>query len=524
MSSPKSSRSRLWFLWHSWLAMPVWLFMLFVCVTGCLAVISPELTWLFNPALRVSEDGPAAPLSALAAAAQASLPTGRVSALVWLDAATPLAVAVKVALPSGFEQTAWVNPVTAQVQAVTSGMSLRSFFRSLHGWLLVYPGGWFVVSATGLPLLGSLITGVVVYKKFWRAYLHPRLRRDKGPRSFWGDLHRLLAIWSLWFVGLMAITGTWFLIYLALLESGVSLGTDEAHHLTPRQDLPLVMVGQQPPAPTLVLDQALAAMQQARPGFRPLYIALPASAYDSLTLYGVGSAPLLMDEAHAHPLTGALTEVSPGSEASGWVMTQQIMRSLHVGAFGGWPLRLLWLLCGLMLCALAISGMTIWRHRTRPATPSPVLKRRWQRGWIYLSALVLLIPLSTLPFYLTGKSLFPTPEHQQTVQIGAYTLTLSTPQDRTPRREPGVGLVHDYRLHVTGTDYPPFRGMFLRYGKPDGLEPEQLGELAHGSPFSLHAHVPLPATAEPLWLSVEGWDGVIHQVMVPLPWDGGAGQ
>ncbi len=36
----KKSRSRLWFLVHSWLALPIWFFVLIVCVTGTLAVVS----------------------------------------------------------------------------------------------------------------------------------------------------------------------------------------------------------------------------------------------------------------------------------------------------------------------------------------------------------------------------------------------------------------------------------------------------------------------------------------------------
>ncbi|MDF5993673.1 PepSY domain-containing protein [Pseudomonas aeruginosa] len=52
----KKSRSRLWFLVHSWLALPIWFFVLIVCVTGTLAVVSQEIVWLANPT-----SGPASP-------------------------------------------------------------------------------------------------------------------------------------------------------------------------------------------------------------------------------------------------------------------------------------------------------------------------------------------------------------------------------------------------------------------------------------------------------------------------------
>ena len=48
----KKSRSKLWFLVHSWLALPIWFFVLIVCVTGTLAVVSQEIVWLATPEAR----------------------------------------------------------------------------------------------------------------------------------------------------------------------------------------------------------------------------------------------------------------------------------------------------------------------------------------------------------------------------------------------------------------------------------------------------------------------------------------
>lgn len=60
----KKSRSRLWFLVHSWLALPIWFFVLIVCLTGTLAVVSQEIVWLANPEIRASKPSDSAePLS-----------------------------------------------------------------------------------------------------------------------------------------------------------------------------------------------------------------------------------------------------------------------------------------------------------------------------------------------------------------------------------------------------------------------------------------------------------------------------
>ena len=85
----------------------------------------------------------------------------------------------------------------------------------MHGWWLVpfnngYSWGWYLVSLLGLPMLASLVTGLVVYKRFWKGFFKPRLRISQ--RIFWGDFHRLSGIWSIWFIAIISITGTWFLI------------------------------------------------------------------------------------------------------------------------------------------------------------------------------------------------------------------------------------------------------------------------------------------------------------------------
>jgi hypothetical protein len=42
------------------------------------------------------------------------------------------------------------------------------------------------------------------------------VRTGHGSRIFWGDLHRLAGVWSIWFIAVISITGTWFLIQAIL--------------------------------------------------------------------------------------------------------------------------------------------------------------------------------------------------------------------------------------------------------------------------------------------------------------------
>src|SRR3546814_17351553 len=75
----KKSLSKLLFLFHSWLALPIWFFVLIVCVTGTLAVVSQEIVWLVNPEMRDSKPSDDAALlsydQVVAAIKQAQQPT-----------------------------------------------------------------------------------------------------------------------------------------------------------------------------------------------------------------------------------------------------------------------------------------------------------------------------------------------------------------------------------------------------------------------------------------------------------------
>ncbi|MGO3123341.1 MAG: PepSY domain-containing protein, partial [Advenella sp.] len=50
----KKSKAKLWFLIHSWLALPIWGFIFFICLTGSIATVSQEIEWLASPMVRAN--------------------------------------------------------------------------------------------------------------------------------------------------------------------------------------------------------------------------------------------------------------------------------------------------------------------------------------------------------------------------------------------------------------------------------------------------------------------------------------
>jgi uncharacterized iron-regulated membrane protein len=380
----KKSRSKLWFLVHSWLALPIWFFVLIVCVTGTLAVVSQEIVWLANPQMRASQPSDDAPLlnyDQIIAAIKKAEPDTLVEDISRPDE-SHFALDVNVSYPDGRSVTVYVNPYTGVIQGTAPQFNFKAFTRALHGWWLVpftngYSWGWYLVSFLSLPLLASLVTGLVVYKKFWKGFLKPTLRIRHGARIFWGDFHRLSGIWSIWFIAVISVTSTWFLIEAFMFDNQVSISTAPVALVVPRESVPVSADGS--PSPMISLQTAIAEAKERIPGLDDSFVSLPANAYSYLTVGGRSWYPLMFQTADINPYTGEVASTRLLSDRSGLELVTESMRPLHTGDFGGLWIKLIWFFFGLILSMMVLSGLLIWTKRTALATAN-ALKRENKRS------------------------------------------------------------------------------------------------------------------------------------------------
>ena len=375
----KKSRSRIWFMVHSWLALPIWFFVLIVCVTGTLAVVSQEIVWLAQPEVRASKPSDDAPLLTLGEAVIAvnkARPELVIRNIVRPDE-SHFALTASVSNPDGTLTTLYVNPYTGVIQGKAATFNFRGFTRALHGWWLVpftngFSWGWYLVSFLGLPMLVSLITGLVVYKRFWRGFLKPKLRFNQGARVFWGDFHRLSGIWSIWFIAVISITGTWFLIQALLFDNRISISSEGVPAFVAREEVPVSPSGERPP--TFNLDQAINVAQREVPGLEITFAELPGTAYAPLTVGGRGWYPLMFQTAEINPYNGAIIGQRLLADNTKLEFVTESMRPLHTGDFGGLWIKMIWFVFGLLLSMMVLSGLLIWSKRTALATVA-LLKR-----------------------------------------------------------------------------------------------------------------------------------------------------
>lgn len=360
--------NRFWFQLHGWFSLPVWIIFCVVCLTGTIAVVSHEITWLTNLDARANNPDNLIekPAHELFNIVQQAHPTAKIStimsfesylvkAVIFTDSDKPYAIA-------------YVNQYTGEIQAINQGMTFTSFMRSFHAWLLFpwngsYSVGYYLVSVMGFVMLGALVTGLVIYKNFWRAFTRPKLRFNQGKKTILADLHRLAGVWSMWFLLLMSVTGLWYLFQAVLWHADVDI---EPH-------APIVAVEQLPnsthkvPVASTTLKDALVLAKQRFPDFEDTYIMLPEHNRDTFKIYGKGDF-IFYDEysygVTVNPWTGEINSERTPDDMTTLQTLSHIANPLHYGNIGGLWTKVIWFLFGVLLTGMSITGFLMWGNRT----------------------------------------------------------------------------------------------------------------------------------------------------------------
>jgi uncharacterized iron-regulated membrane protein len=355
--------ARRWFEWHSWIGTTAGLLLFVICWSGTVAVFSEEIDWLLNPAERVVPSGEMLGWEKWQEAAQRQYPGLRVDSII-APSSPRSASELWLEMADGKLLRTYVDPYTAQVTGQTSYFNVQRFFRSLH-MCLFDPGGkgygYYFVMSFSVLLGASLITSLVFYKRWWRRFFV--LHIHSTSRALWSDLHKLAGVWSLWFIGLMVVTGLWYLIEFA----GIDFNYPEIY--------PIEIANAQPTLSTDVLYQRAKA---AAPDLLIKQIYLPGGYYGDVALvHGEAEGILVRDRANTVIVNGASGSLLMRRMAhdlgwpARWVDTAD---PLHFGNFGGLVSKSIWFGFGLLLSGLTLTGAYL--HVCRQARHRSAQQRR----------------------------------------------------------------------------------------------------------------------------------------------------
>ena len=255
----------------------------------------------------------------------------------------------------------YLNPYTGEIIADKAWYaSVQRVVRDLHRYLLSPIAGIYLVGPFGIILLGSLITALLCYKKWWRGFF--KLRLNNGGRAFWGSLHKVAGLWSLWFIALIAITGTWYLIEAVIRDAGIEFQVDKP-----------VLQLQQVKQRHLITKQLspFYAIKQAKAQFKQFTIASVSFPEDANTPYyinGFTDVPLVRarsNEVTIDAISGEVLSVLRTHEQGAYDIWVDLADPLHFGDFAGLWTKIIWFIFGLILCALCAIGIVIFLKRIK---------------------------------------------------------------------------------------------------------------------------------------------------------------
>ncbi|MFY8325615.1 PepSY-associated TM helix domain-containing protein [Pseudoalteromonas sp. ZZD1] len=355
---------RFWFQLHGWFSLPIWVLFCFICITGTISVISHELTWLTNSEARASNPNnlPEKSKQTLIDNLKAQHPTADVmsvvsyepylvNALIFTDTDKPYA-------------TAYVNQYTGEVQAINQTTSFIEFMRTLHGWLYFpwqegYSVGYYLVSAMAIVILGALITGLIIYKSFWRAFVQPKIRFNQGRKTLLKDLHTVSGVWSIWFMAIMSLTGLWYLAQSIMWHNEIDI---EEH-------APLVSEAQLPSSKNtqpISLDSAVTLTKNKFGDFTPTYIMLPEHNRGMYNIMGAGNTIFYDGYSYStsvNPWSGEIaTSKSPETMTTLQTLSH-IADPLHYGTIGGIWTKIIWFIFGVILSGMSITGFMMYSKK-----------------------------------------------------------------------------------------------------------------------------------------------------------------
>lgn len=387
MLAPKTLRA--WFLVHKWTSLVSTLFLLLLCVTGLPLIFAHEIDHATGNSVDPPElaEAPAerSSVDAMIADAQARYPEEHMQFVVG-DPDEPDVWYIRMGeSPEGstinvFDTYDARTGEHLNVYPLEQG-GVMDVMERLHVDLYAGLKGTLFLGAMGVFLVASLVSGVVLYGRVMRKLRFGTVRR-KTPRLRWLDLHNLLGIATLVWLGVVGLTGTINALAIPIFQRWQAT---ELAEMTSRHAAP-----DAPPVTDLVsVDRVLASASAVTPGKVLSFLAFPGNEFASPHHF---VAFMAGEEARtARLFTAVLVDAETGAvqEVSSMPWYTQVLfvsQPLHFGDYGGLPLKVLWAVLDLLAIVVLGSGVYLWlkkrnvtvddwlrsaRETAPPETPRP---------------------------------------------------------------------------------------------------------------------------------------------------------
>ena len=364
---------RRWAWIHRWSSLVCTVFMLLLCLTGLPLIYHHEINHLLGNEIEapsMAQDAPKADLDRVIAAAKALYP-GKMMMYMSQEADAPAIWNMTLGdspTDEGYKSIA-VDARSAEVlgQPSMEGSFMGVMFH-LHTDLYAGLPGMLFLGLMGVLLLVAIVSGVVLYAPFMRKLEFGTVRRARGARLKWLDLHNLLGsvtlVWLL-VVGATGVLNTWADLLLDYWQRNEMADmTAQYKGLAPP---PLALLGS--------MQQSMRHAQAVMPGMNVAFVAFPGTPFASPHHYGIfmrGNTALTSRLYQPVLVDAQTTEVSDRRALPWYLKALLISQPLHFGDYGGTWMKLLWALFDIATMIVLGSGLYLWFKRGAPAASGKI--------------------------------------------------------------------------------------------------------------------------------------------------------
>jgi uncharacterized iron-regulated membrane protein len=363
-----AAKLRTWSTVHRWTSLICTIFILLLCLTGLPLIFHDEIDDLVGDGISAPSHPagtPMLPLDRIVDAARQKYPNEFVQFFVW-DRDRPGLIKLTMAPVRSASREQFhrlvIDGRTAQIlgEPPTDG-SIMAFFLELHADLFLGVGGGLFLGAMALLLVGSIVSGVVLYGPFMRKLSFGAVRKDRSRRVTWLDLHNLLGI----------VTVAWLLVVGA--TGAINTLAKPLFDVWRAQELPRLLAPYRDKTIVTEPGSVEAAVETARRALPDMELAsalFPSTRFGSPRHYVIwtrGKTPVT-----SRLFTPVLADAETGQLVSArglpwYLRALEISRPLHFGDYGGLPLKVIWALLDLITIIVLGSGLYLWFARSRPA-------------------------------------------------------------------------------------------------------------------------------------------------------------
>lgn len=345
------------FRWHSRLGLVSSLFVFVFFITGAIVVFNLELEKAQHPELlNVQPGSTLLTYDSIYRAVQVQRSDLYLYSFRRLPIRPDEAIEMRVYDPSDQSYPLlFVNPYTGRVNGLLK-QSIYGFFISLHYTFYLGRIGELLAGIFAFALLGSIITGIFVYRKHILDVLLFRIFfRTKNWKTLSSSLHRIVGVWALVFHFILAFSGAYMMLYAFDLKAQFG-NYNNGNPTSP------------PPLVTINLDDIIQATKEQLPEFKFTYMDFPRTTGSTIQVQGdlpgrwwLGTTAT---SAAYDYIDRKLVLLQREDQLGYWQQFEYGLYTFHYGQFGGLAIKLLYFIIGMAGVLLTVTGWLLRKRKT----------------------------------------------------------------------------------------------------------------------------------------------------------------